>query len=133
MKDFRELMKEREDTIEMKKRSLLPPSMQVIKYERIHVGRFSLSIQAGFYFYSSPKENVPIMDYKSMEVAIFEKEAWVNIHKHPLFKDKEFLKSEKYSFEDCDITSVGFGIPIDVIQKLFEYLHEIKEEEEKNG
>ncbi len=48
--------------------------------ERIKIGEYELSIQASKFHYCTPRETITdLYKYKEMEVAIFNKDAWVDL------------------------------------------------------
>ena len=107
MKDFRELLKNRD----------MKDDMRLL--ERIKLGDYELSIQASEHHYSYPKETLNnLFDYEDMEVAIFKNNEFVNIEEDSFFNEWEYKEEFLKSYDGM----VGAYMPIEIIQSLYNYL-----------
>lgn len=113
MKDFRELLKVRDEFRSYR------------LFEAINVGNYEVSIQGSQSHYCNPRETIPVDQYESMEIAIFDKDAWINPFSDERLKDFDRLEEllEHYENSSCPI---GGYVPIDLIQALCDYLENAK-------
>ena len=120
MKDFKELMKIKQET------RVSTPYGDIYSriYKAIPIGKFALSVQASQYHYCSPRKTLPLGKYDTMEIAIFEKEKWIQPHTDERFKHFSRLNELLQQYEEGEY-AVGAYIPIDLIQDLCNYLEKI--------
>lgn len=86
--------------------------------ERIKIGEYELSIQASKFHYCTPRETITdLYKYKEMEVAIFNKDAWVDLEEDTFFSN---WKHRNKFLQLYDGMVAGY-VSIDIIQSLYNY------------
>lgn len=109
MKDFRKLMEIGNET----------------RWHRIHksipIGNFRISIQASEHHYCTPRETLPLEQYETVEIAIFEGGKWIQPHTDERFKTFGRLSELLEQYEHGEV-AVGAFVPVDLVQDLCNYL-----------
>jgi hypothetical protein len=90
-------------------------------YKAIDAGKFSVSIQGSEFHYCDPRKTVDPHDYTEMEVAIFEKEKWIDPHTDERLQAFPRLQELLNHYEQGS-HPVGGYVPVDVIEALLDYL-----------
>lgn len=124
MKDFRELLKieQYNDYSEIKHSLYLEPYRL---FKGIDIGRFTISIQASQNHYCTPRHTLnDIYKYEDMEIAIFEKDKWIQPHTDIRFKNFNRLDELLDRYEEGNI-AVGGYVPVNLIQDLCNFLEKI--------
>ena len=87
------------------------------------LNKLDLSIQASSYHYCTPRKDLPELDaYTAVEIALFTKDGnWVQPRTEPILADFPELTELCEYFEEGD-TAVGAYVPIELVNKLIEYL-----------
>lgn len=122
MEDFRKLLKveKYEDYSSM---GLKSEPFRLFK--GIDIGNFTVSIQASSNHYCTPRHTLKnLNEYEDMEIAIFEKDKWIQPHTDLRFKNFNRLDELLNTYEAGDV-AVGGYVPINLIQDLCDYLENI--------
>jgi hypothetical protein len=96
-------------------------------FKGIQVGEFVISVQASVNHYCTPRKTLPLEEYSSFEIALFDKsDDWINPHSD--YRLKEFPRLEELleNYEDANVP-VGGHIDKDLIEDLYTYLNELNE------
>ena len=90
------------------------------KFERINVGKYTISIQASGTHYSTPRDVLDPYEYKAFEVAVFMDGEWVNPRTDKKLSGFAWISH----FETGDIVVAGF-VPVKTVQEMCDCLEVI--------
>ena len=90
----------------------------------VDAGKYVMSVQASERHYCSPKKRLPVKQYKSMELAIFKGDEFVQVYDNEDFKNfdryEELVKSSERMNDK--IAAVYAYVPIDLLSDLYLFL-----------
>jgi hypothetical protein len=118
MKDFRDLL-----TVHMESDHGWTKSEKHRILKAIEIGDYAISIQASYYHYCEPRTTLDnLKHYDTWEVAIFNKERWLNPKSDIEFEG--FPDREDLHWEDGNCP-VGGYIPTKTVQALYNHLESL--------
>jgi len=90
-------------------------------FKALDLGDYKVSIQGSYNHYCKPRETIEPESYSEMEIAIFNKDGWVQP------REDEFLQnfsriSELINCYEVGSCAVGGWVPVDMIQNLIDYI-----------
>lgn len=89
----------------------------------IKAGKYSMSVQGSRMHYCTPRETLPVEDYKEMELALFNKRGWLHINRSMVIKAFPRYIELLERAEDINSSAPFFAyVPIDLLQSLYMYL-----------